>query len=126
MAVLNGYSGNAKVGTNAVAEMDKWSLTFDRNLVDTAAFGDTWEEKTATLGKWSGTFSGRLDNTDTNGHIALRTAALNGTTVTLRFYEDATHYYSGTAYVTPNIDAEVNGVVTASYSFTGSGALSYT
>ena len=126
MAVLVGYSGNAKIGANAVAEMDKWSLTYDHNLVETAAFGDAWEEKTATLGKWSGSFTGRYDNTDTNGHIALKTAALAGTTVTLRFHEDATHYYSGTAFVTPSLDAEVNGTVNANYSFQGSGALSYT
>jgi predicted secreted protein len=126
MAVLTGYSGIVKLSTNTVAEIQKWSLSTGKNMADTASFGDSWEEKSPTLGKWSGSFSGSLDNTDTNGHIALRTAALNGTTVSLRLHEDATHYYSGTAYIEMALDAEVTNIVQANYTFTGTGALSYT
>lgn len=126
MAVLAGNAGKVQVGSSTVAEIDQWSLNIDRNLTNTQSFGDTWEESTATLGKFSGTFQGRYDNTDTNGHIALQNAALAGTTVSVKLYVDATHYFSGSVFLTMNPKADESGVVEASYSFTGTGALTYT
>lgn len=126
MAVITGTSGNVKISTNAVAEIDSFSLTVGPNLTDTASFGDSWEEKTATLKRASGSFSGRLDNTDTNGLVALRTAAMNGTTVALRLYEDSDSYFSGNAFIELTASAEVNGTVNVSCNFTGTGTWSYT
>lgn len=126
MAIKAGKSGSVKIAANTVAEIDEWTLTVGPNLVDSAAFGDSWEEKTATLLKWSGSFKGRFDITDTNGHAALQTAALGGTTVALRLYEDGSKYYSGTAYIEMSNSSTVGGLVEASYTFTGTGALSYT
>jgi len=126
MAVHVGNLGSVKIAANTVAEIDKWSLSFGPNMVASESFGDTWEEKTATIMKWSGSFSGRFDNSDTNGAVALRTAALNGTTVALRLYTTASTYYSGTAFIEITKEAEEAGLITFSASFTGSGALSYT
>lgn len=126
MPVLVGNAGSVKLAADTVAEIDKWSLNFGPNLVASESFGDSWEEKTATIRKWSGTFSGRFDNTDTNGAVALRAAALNGTTVALRLYTTGSTYYSGTAFIEVSKDVEETGLVTFSCSFTGSGALSYT
>jgi len=39
---------------------------------------------------------------------------------------DGTNYYSGTAFVQAALNASENGLVTVSYTFTGSGALSFT
>lgn len=126
MAILNGSSGSIRIAANTIAEMDEWTLDIDRNLVQSHAFGDTWEENTATTGKWSGSAKGRLDTSDTNGHIAARTALLAGTVLAMRFYEDGTHYYAGNAFVKASFGANENGLVEVSYSFTGTGAIAYT
>ena len=126
MSVLAGKSGKVNIGSNQVAEISNWNLDFGPDMVETQSFGDSWKERTATLRDWSGSFKGKYDNTDTNGHLALQSAALNGTTVSLKLYEDGTHYYSGTVFVKMAVNADVGGVEEASYTFTGSGALSYT
>lgn len=125
MATLAGNAGSFRLTANIVAEMDNWSLDVSVNLEETQAFGDTWKERTATIKEWSGSASGRLDITDTNGHIALQTALLAGSSVTARFYVNSSNYYSGTAYVQGSFSAPENGIVTANYTITGSGALTY-
>lgn len=126
MATMAGNAGSIKLSTNAIAEMDNWNLDVSPGLEETQAFGDTWKERALTIKEWSGNASGRLDITDTNGHVAIQTALLAGTTVAVRFYVDGTHYYSGSAFVQASFTAPENGLITASYSFTGTGALSYT
>lgn len=126
MSILVGSGGMVAIATNTVAEIDNWSITVGPNLQDTAAFLDSWEEKTATLRRWSGSFSGRFDDTDTNGALALNTAALTGVVAALRFYVDDTNYWSGNAFIELNPSASVSGTVDFSCTFTGSGALGYT
>lgn len=126
MAVLSGNAGSIRIAANTIAEMDAWTLDASTGLEETQAFGDVWKERTATIRDWSGTGAGRFDNTDTNGHVALNTAVLAGTTVAVRFYINSTNYYSGNAFVQAALNASENGLVTVSYTFTGNGALSYT
>ena len=126
MAVLAGNAGSFRLSANTVAEIDTWTLDVSTGLEETQSFGDSWKERTATIREWSGTASGRFDNTDTNGHVALNTAFLGGTTVSARFYINGTNYYSGTAFVQASVSAAENGLVTVSYTITGSGSLSYT
>ena len=125
MAVYVGNAASLKVGANTVAEMDSYTLDIQTGLEETQSFGDTWKERTATIQEWSGSGAGRWDTTDTNGHIALKTAFLGGTTATMRFYIDGTNYYSGSAFVQASMSASENGLVTVSYTFTGTGALTY-
>lgn len=125
MAVLVGNQGSFKLSTNTVLEIDNWTMDVSTGLEETQSFGDTWRERTATIRDFSGTASGRFDPADTNGHAALSTAALGGTTVSARFYINSTNYYSGTAFVQASLAAAENGLVTVSYTFTGTGALSY-
>jgi len=126
MAVLAGNAGAFKLTTNTVAELDNWTLDVSTGLEETQSFGDTWKERTATIREWSGTASGRFDSSDTNGHAALQTAFLGGTTVTGRFYINGTNYFSGTAFVQASLTAPENGLITVNYTITGTGALSYT
>jgi predicted secreted protein len=126
MAVLAGNAGSFRLSANTVAEIDTWTLDVSTGLEETQSFGDSWKERTAIIREWSGTASGRFDNTDTNGHVALNTAFLGGTTVSARFYINGANYYSGTAFVQASISAAENGLVTVSYTITGSGSLSYT
>jgi hypothetical protein len=126
MAILAGNAGSFKLSTNTVLEIDTWTLDVSTGLEETQSFGDTWKERTATIREFSGTASGRFDNADTNGHVALNTAFLGGTSVSARFYINGTNYYSGTCFVQGSLNASENGLVTASYTLTGSGALTYT
>jgi predicted secreted protein len=125
MAIMVGNAGSFRLAANVVAEIDNWTLEVSTGLEETQAFGDTWKERTATIREWSGSASGRFDDTDTNGHVALQTAFLAGTTVAARLYIDGTNYYSGTAFVQASLAAAENGLITANYTITGTGALAY-
>jgi len=125
MAILAGNAGSFKLSTNTVLEIDTWTLDISTGLEETQSFGDTWKERTATIKEYSGTAAGRYDDTDTTGHVALNTAVLGGTTVAARFYIDGTNYYSGNVFVQASLNVTENGLVTVSYSFTGTGALTY-
>lgn len=126
MAALAGTGGSVKIGTNTVAEIGEWSVDIGLDSYDVSAFGDAWKRFISGLKGWTGSAGGRLDMTDTNGQVAIQNAILNGTTVTLRLYVDSTKYYSGTAYITQaSYSASVGGTVDASFSFTGTGSLTY-
>jgi hypothetical protein len=126
MAVLKGVSGNVKIATNAVAEITAWSLDGPAyEMIEWVAFGASGKSRSPSFYDWTGSFTGKFDKTDTNGHVALRTAALAGTVVALRLYVDGTNYWSGNAYITPSYSASADGLVEASYSFAGDGALAW-
>lgn len=123
---IKGNAGNIKLGTNAVAEMKDWTLEVSQEFVDVTAFGDTMRAQMPSFASWSGTASGSYDITDTNGQLALQTAWLAGSEVTTaRFYVDSSKYYTGNCYVSASISAAVDNVVQVSYTFTSSGALTY-
>src|SRR5665647_550504 len=103
MALLKGNAASIRVGTNAVLECQSWSLDLGNE------FGDTAREQTPTFQTWSGKAEGKYDITDTNGQLALQTAVLGQSTVDMRCYVDATHYYHGDAYVSAAIGAAVDG-----------------
>ena len=127
MAVLVGYNGAAKISTNTIAEIDKWSLDVKRKQGDSASFGDAWDEKTPLTGSWTARCSGRLDTGDTNGQVALQNAVLNPTSaIALRLYVNGTNYYSGNAWVdTLAISADRGGFVDVDFTCEGTGQLSY-
>jgi hypothetical protein len=129
MALLAGNVASVKIGANTVLQVQKWSLSFGPNLQDTASFGDTWDEKSKALLKWSGSFAAQALTfaDDTTGQDALNAAALAGTTVALRLYESSTKYWSGNAFIELSADADESSATQGrSYTFTGTGALAYT
>ena len=122
MAVLKGYQGNFKVGTNTVGEISEWTLDVSADIIDKSAFGDEWKKKVATQKDWTGSITGRLDTSNTG-----QSALTIGAEITANFYTDATHYYSGAAVVESiSRSAAVADLVTVTFNFTGNGALSYT
>ncbi len=125
MAVLIGKDGAVKLGANAVAELDNWTLNIDIDLTKTTSFGDAWREQTGTIKSWTAKASGRLDISDTNGQVALRTAVLGGSTVSPSLFVDATHYFSGTAWAKMSIKTQTEGVAEVDFDFEGTGALTY-
>lgn len=100
-----------------VAQAHGWTLTAERNLVNTNVFGDTWEASKALLGKWSGTFDQfYLDNT-----FMVPTSKM-----VVSLYVDSANdkRYEGFAVINQsNPSADENGLVTEKVSFTGTGTL---
>ena len=127
MAALAGKSGAVKLSTNTVTEIGDWTLDIAIDTAEATDFGDSWKEHIYTLRGASGSFKCRFDKADTNGHVALQTEALSGTSgVSLRLYIDGTNYYSGTALITSmSPSASVGGLVEVTYNFVIDGTLAY-
>lgn len=119
-----GNEGAVYVGANAVAEVRSWSLEVTADTVDDTVMGDTWKTNKATHKAWSGSANVLWDETDTTGQGAL----VAGAEVTLNLYPEGNTTgdikWSGSAIVTAaNKNASYDGLVEASISFIGNGAL---
>lgn len=127
MATHHGKNGVVKVGSNAVAEVQQFSVTEQVGTVDDTAMGDTDETHLVGIKSWNGSLQCSWDETDTNGQEALTV----GASVTLNLYPEGTgsgaSYMTGTATITEvTRDIKRDGVVTRSFNFKGNGALTHT
>lgn len=127
MATHHGKHGVVKVGSNTVAEVDRWSVRESVDTVDDTAQADTAMTHLVGIPGWSGSLSCHWDETDTNGQEALTI----GASVTLNLYPEGAGsgatYKTGTATITEiGIEVTKNGVVSREFSFTGNGALAQT
>lgn len=127
MGVVTGKSGNFKVSTNVVANLEEWKLDIECDMEDTTNFGSNgWEESVPTIKKWSGSVKGKWNMADTSGQKALQDALLGGTSINAVFNVDGTNDYSGTGYVKKvNVGQPVKGVVEFSADIQGTAALTY-
>jgi hypothetical protein len=122
MAAICGKAGKVLIGTDVVANVEDWNLDIaGMELSDITGLGATVKAFLATglPGPATGTINlVALDNADT-ATAALRAAILAGTAVTLKLYESATKYWTGTdAYLTnTNQAVNVTSAVSGSYSF---------
>lgn len=127
MGTHHGKNGVVKVGSNAVAEVDRWSLQESVETSDDTAQGDAAKTHLAGIPGWSGDLMCHWDETDANGQEALTI----GASVTLNLYPEGTGagaaYSTGTGTIT-NITREVtkNGTVSRSFTFEGNGVLTHT
>ena len=124
MATHKGSEGTVHVGSNAVAEIRSYSLDETADTVEDTSMGDSARTYIASLTTFSGSIDVFWDETDTNGQVALSV----GSSVTLKWYPEGTAsgdtYYTGTALVTgKNISASFDGMVEASISVQGTGAI---
>lgn len=125
MATHKGQDGIVKVGSDAVAEVRSFSIEETADTVEDTVMTDTSRTYITTLKSFSGSLDVFWDETDTNGQVALAV----GNSVTLAFYPEGDTsgdtYYSGTALVTGfTRTASFDGMVEASITVQGSGALS--
>ena len=125
MSTHAGSEGKVFIGSSQVAEIKSWSLEVSSDTVDASIIGTQWRKNQATIKSWSGSFDGFWDETDTNGQGAISA----GGTVTLNLYpegdDSGDSYWSGDAIITSiSYNASFDGLVEASFSFTGTGALS--
>ena len=127
---IAGKNGKVVIGsstTEKVVGIKNWSLELSLETLETTALGEDWKKYISGLKEWTASSEGDYGvPTDTAGQKALQTAFLNGTTVTVKMYVDATNYYQGEAYISSlSIEDPVDDVVSISIEFTGSGALSF-
>ena len=124
MAVHKGSEGAIKIGSNTIAEVKSYSLDESADTIATTSMGDAARTHVSSLTTFSGSVDAMWDETDTNGQVALAV----GSTVTLLWYPEGSDsgdtYYSGSVIVTgKTITGSFDGLVEASISVQGSGAI---
>jgi len=127
MATHKGSEGTVKVGANAVAEIRSYTITETADTLEDTTMGDAARTYLASLKSFSGSMDVFWDETDTSGQVALAP----GDSVTINIYPEGSTsgdtYYTGSVIVTEkSITASFDGMVEASISFQGTGALSET
>jgi len=125
MATHKGSEGTVKVGANAVAEIRSYSISETSDTVEDTTMGDSARTYLPSLTTFSGSMDVYWDETDTNGQVALTV----GSTATINIYPEGASssdiYLTGSIIVTgKTINASFDGMVEASISFQGTGALS--
>ena len=124
MATHTGSEGTVKVGSNAIAEIRSYSISEVGDTLEDTSMGDTARTYLSSLTSFSGSVDVFWDETDTSGQVALTV----GSTATLNVYPEGDssgdNYYTGSIIVTGfDITASFDGLVEASISFQGNGAL---
>lgn len=124
MANHVGSEGTVKVGVNTVAEIKSWSLDIQGEVVEDTELADAWKTHKPGIKSWSGAVECHWDETDALGQGAM----VVGNEVTLALYPEGDvlgdRYFSGLAILTgKSMAGENNGIVSASFKFTGNGIL---
>ena len=127
MATHKGSEGIVKIGTNTVAEVTGFSFDETADTIEDTSLSDSARTYVSDLTSFSGSIDCMWDETDTTGQGAMTA----GASVTLNLYPEGAStgdtYYSGTALITSISRANAIGaMVTASFSFQGTGALTST
>ena len=124
MATFSGSDGVILVGTDQVAEVRSFSIDESMDTLEDTSMGDQNRSYKASLKSFSGSADVFFDDTDTSGQGALTV----GTSATLNIQMEGNtsgdHKLSGTVLVTGRtITASFDGLVEASITFQGTGAL---
>ena len=127
MATHKGSEGTVKVGSNAVAEIRSYSIDETADTLEDTSMGDSARSYKPSLTSFSGSLDVFWDETDVDGQGALSI----GSEVTLNVYPEGDTtgdtYYTGSAIVTGvSRSASFDGLVEASISVQGNGALTPT
>lgn len=126
MAALAGIGASVTEAATAFTDASKWDLNIKGATKDATPFGASgnWAINIATVKSWTGKITAFLDTADT---AQTNLFALINSTVSVTFTVQSTpHAFTGSAILTgidPSVD--VQGVETVVFSFTGSGALTY-
>ena len=127
MATHTGSEGTIKSGANAIAEIRSYNISETGDTIEDSSMGDSARTYKAGLKTFTASVECFWDETDTTGQGSFDV----GSTVTLNVYPEGTTsgdvYYTGSAIVTAkNITASFDGMVEASFTLQGTGALSET
>lgn len=126
MAALAGIGASVSEAATAFTDASKWTLSLKGATKDATPFGasGSWAINVATVKSWTAKISAYLDTADTAQTNLF--ALLNSTVSLSLFVLAAGHSFAGSAILSgidPSVDAQ--GVETVDFSFTGSGALTY-
>jgi hypothetical protein len=119
MARVAGYGGNVKYGAGPTTAtgVKSWSLDYEKDVYEGTGFDSSGAKVyTPGLSGWSGSFEGFKDGAP----IAI------GTSVAMELEESATvgQEWTGSGIITSvSVNTAVDGLVTYSYQFQGTGAL---
>jgi hypothetical protein len=127
MATHKGSEGTVKSGANAIAEIRSYTITETADVLEDTTMGDSSRTYLASLKTFTGSIECFWDETDTNGQLTLDP----GASVTINIYPEGSTsgdtYYTGSVLITEkNVTGSFDGMVEASFSFQGTGALSET
>jgi predicted secreted protein len=125
MATYKGSDGIVKVGTNTVAEIRSYSIEETADTLEDTSMGDGARTYKPSLTSFSGSLDVFWDESDSSGQGALSI----GAEVQLNVYPEGADtndvYYQGDVIVTGvSRSASFDGLVEASISVQGTGALS--
>ena len=119
MACITGKNGALSVdgGTSNIAQLTAWTITQNAETIEASYMGATWKCVEPGMAGWEGSAEAVFDTTEVYPII--------GTVVSLVAYEvNGTSTYAGDAVVTSlETSVGVEDMITASLSFTGTGAL---
>ncbi len=127
MTAITGAGGKVQVaGVNVIGEAKNWTINLSRDIAKVTPFGNTWHKKKALLGDWTAKVTANFDYGDTLGQVALINALTGATSVTIAEFIDATHNYSGTAYIKgASWKAQPDAVLEVDFDLEGTGAPTY-
>ena len=123
MACIAGKDGVVKVGATAIGGIKDWSIEVAVDTLDCSQMGTTWRTYTPSIQGFSGSLSMNWDDAD-----AGQTALALGSILSLVLYPEGEG--AGSAELTGDVivsgftrNASYDGLVEASVSFQGTGAL---
>jgi hypothetical protein len=124
MATFAGSGGIIKIGSNAVAEVRSYSIDETMDTLEDTAMGDTSRTYKASLKTFSGSADVFFDDTDTTGQGALTVGSTGTLSILMEGDTSGDHNLSGSILVTGRtITGSFDGLVEASITFQGTGAL---
>lgn len=126
MTALAGI-GAAVSASSAFTDASKWTLSIKNATKDVTPFGASgnWAINIPTINSWTAKISAFIDTSDTT-QTTLFGQIGQTVSVTLNVSSSPSHSFTGSAILSgidPNVDAQ--NAETVDFSFTGSGALSY-
>lgn len=127
MANTKGKDGRFYLGANKVAEVRSFRFTTKSEMADDSTIEDTWNTSVPTTLSWSGSADVWWDPTDANGQMSLEAGEAGTANLYPAGTANGAAYYTGAVIVeSVQVTNTRDGIVEASISFTGNGALSRT
>ena len=124
MASHTSVEGVVTVGGNVVAELRSMNLETSAEMIDATTLTSTSKINKAGTKSFTGSIDCFWDETDTNGQLTLEEGASITVVYLFEGNTSGDYSYSFTALVNSvSISSSVDGMVEASFSFTGTGAI---
>jgi hypothetical protein len=127
-----GKNTKLALGTEQVARINTMSITINGSNVDITELGDDWAKHCITMLDWEAAVTGYLDLTDPEQNTLHSIAISGGMVDDIRFYDDATNYWTPdtatdaeakASIPTYNWSSDISGIVTFAMSFKGNGPI---